>query len=90
MITLINLACQPLHMPGVNGVIEDLAESGVPIVIVRRRVGSDSEVVIYRPVMRRVVNTNDWARLIAELTEYYDCRVVVRSDKDQVIECHPA
>ena len=79
-----------MHVPGVNGVIEELAESGVSLIIVRRWVGGDNEVVIYRPIIRRVVNTNDWARLIAELTEYYDCRVVVRSDKDQVMECHPA
>ena len=87
MIALINLVCQSLYMPGVN--IEDLAESGMPIVIVRRRVEGDSEVVIYRPIMRRVLGNNEWVRIITQVSEYYDCKVLVNTGKDQVLECQP-
>ena len=77
-------------MPGVNGVIASLAEVGASLIIVRRRVGSDNEVVIYKPVGRFVLGGNDWARFIAQVTEYYDCHIIVRSDKDQVMECQPS
>ena len=90
MVILISLVYQPLHMPGVNGVIESLAEVGVSLIIIRRRVGNDNEVVIYKPVGRFVLSNNDWTRVIAQVTEYYDCKVLMGAGKDQVLECHPA
>ena len=77
-------------MPSLVRLVSNLTESSEPMIIIRRRNEHDSEVVVYKPVGRYTINRQDWARIIGLITEHFDCRIVARGDREELLECVPA